>query len=180
MNFTAPEVDYAGISPIIALTVGICVVLVAGLVAPRGHRWLSTILTGLTLAATAGLLIWQLGEADKDLVAGALRLDGLAICASLICIAAAALAGRPRDAADGLSGPFRLRPVAGTSAPIAPLRARRRYRFVTYVAPDHRSEDRRRPRGPLPACPDTRTGRIRRFRRRCRRCAAVLAGASAA
>ena len=30
MNFNAPEIDYAALSPVIALTAGICVVLLAG------------------------------------------------------------------------------------------------------------------------------------------------------
>ena len=30
MNFNEPDIDYAGISPIIALTVGLCVVLLSG------------------------------------------------------------------------------------------------------------------------------------------------------
>ena len=62
--FEAPDVDYAGFSPIIALTAGTVVVLLAGLVGPRGNRWLSSILTLLTLAITAGLMIWRLGEPD--------------------------------------------------------------------------------------------------------------------
>lgn len=90
MTFDAPEIDYAGLSPVIALTAGLCVVLIAGLVGERGNRWLSSALTLTTLGAAAGLLIWQLGEPDKDLVSGALRLDGLAITAGLICIATAA------------------------------------------------------------------------------------------
>ena len=31
MNFNAPDIDYAGLSPVIALTAGICVVLLVGL-----------------------------------------------------------------------------------------------------------------------------------------------------
>ena len=46
-------------------------------------------LTLVTLAATAGLLIWQWGE-PTDLVTGALRLDDLAISISLIAILTAA------------------------------------------------------------------------------------------
>jgi NADH-quinone oxidoreductase subunit N len=92
VSFDAPSIDYAGLSPVIALTAGVVVVLLAGLLGPRGNRWLSSALTLVTLGATAGLLIWQLGEPDKDLVAGALRLDGLAITTGLICVAAAALA----------------------------------------------------------------------------------------
>ena len=30
-NFNAPHVDYAGLSPVIALTAGLCIVLIAGL-----------------------------------------------------------------------------------------------------------------------------------------------------
>jgi NADH-quinone oxidoreductase subunit N len=86
-----PEIDYGALSPVIALVAGICVVLLVGLIGPRGRRGLSSALTVLTLAATAGLLIWQLGEPDTDLVAGALRSDGLSITIGLIVVAAAAL-----------------------------------------------------------------------------------------
>jgi NADH-quinone oxidoreductase subunit N len=92
MDFQAPDIDYGGISPVIALTAGICVVLIAGIFSARGNRWVSTFLTAAVLATTAGLLIWQLGEDPRDLVSGALRIDGLAIVASLICIATAAMA----------------------------------------------------------------------------------------
>ena len=74
-----PDIDYGALSPVIALVAGICVVLLAGLIGPRGKRWISSGLTVLTLAATAGLMIWRLGEPDVDLVAGALRMDGLSI-----------------------------------------------------------------------------------------------------
>jgi len=89
MNFNAPHIDYAGISPIIALTVGICVVLLSAVFKPT--RRLAPGLTLLTLAATAGLLIWQWGE-TKQLVTGALRLDDLAISISLIAVLTAAFA----------------------------------------------------------------------------------------
>jgi NADH-quinone oxidoreductase subunit N len=85
-----PDIDYAALSPVIALVAGICVVLLVGLIGPRGRRGLSSALTLLALAATAGLLIWQLGEPDVDLVAGALRSDGLSITIGLIVVAAAA------------------------------------------------------------------------------------------
>ncbi len=87
MNFNAPHVDYAGISPLIALTAGICVVLLAG-VFDRVKQAVP-LLTLATLGAAAGLYIWQWGERE-DLVAGALRLDELAIAVGLIAIAAAA------------------------------------------------------------------------------------------
>jgi NADH-quinone oxidoreductase subunit N len=88
MSFHAPHIDYAGISPLIALTVGLCVVLLSAVFKPlrRGAPGL----TILTLAAAAGLLIWQWGE-SKSLVSGALRLDDLAIAISLIAILTAAV-----------------------------------------------------------------------------------------
>lgn len=89
MTFTAPEIDYAGISPIIALTVGLVAVLLVGAFSDRRQRVTVSIFGLATLAAAAGLCIWQLGE-SKNLVAGALRLDDLGLSASLIVIAAAA------------------------------------------------------------------------------------------
>ncbi len=87
MNFNDPHIDYAGISPLIALTVGICVVLLSAVFRPV-RRWAPG-LTILTLGATAGLLIWQWND-PKSLITGALRLDDLAISISLIAILTAA------------------------------------------------------------------------------------------
>ncbi|HSK49600.1 MAG TPA: NADH-quinone oxidoreductase subunit N [Solirubrobacterales bacterium] len=87
MNFDAPAIDYAGISPLIALTVGLCVVLLSAVFKPV-KRWAPG-LTLLVLAITAGLFVWQWGE-SKDLVAGALRLDDLGTSISLIAIFMAA------------------------------------------------------------------------------------------
>ena len=78
MSFSAPQVDYAGLSPVIALTVGICVVLLAGLIGERRQRLVVSVLSLVTLATAAGLCVWQWGE-RKDLVAGALRLDELGL-----------------------------------------------------------------------------------------------------
>ncbi|HYC80719.1 MAG TPA: NADH-quinone oxidoreductase subunit N [Solirubrobacterales bacterium] len=89
MNFDAPHIDYAGISPLIALTVGLVVVLMTSVFRPL--RRTAPALTMLTLAATAGLLIWRWGD-EQSLVAGALRMDELAITISLIAIATAAFA----------------------------------------------------------------------------------------
>src|SRR5918999_937 len=90
MTFEAPDIDYAGISPVIALTAGIVVVLLAGLVGPGRRQRIVVSIFGLaTLAAAAGLCIWQWGE-EKDLIAGALRLDDLGLAVSLIAIASAA------------------------------------------------------------------------------------------
>ena len=88
MTFTAPDIDYAGISPIIALTAGLVVVLLVGAFSDRRQRLAVSIFGFATLAAAAGLCVWQLGE-SKDLVAGALRLDDLGLSASLIAIGSA-------------------------------------------------------------------------------------------
>jgi NADH-quinone oxidoreductase subunit N len=90
MSFLAPHIDYAGVSPIIALTAGTVLTLFAGLVGSHRTQRIVVSVFGLgTLAVTAGLLIWQLGE-SKDLVAGALRIDDLSASVSLICVFAAA------------------------------------------------------------------------------------------
>ena len=89
MSFATPHIDYAGLSPVIALTTGVCVVLLSAVIRPL--RRSAPALTILTLAVTAGLLIWQWNE-SKDLVSGALRLDDLAISISLIAIFSAAFA----------------------------------------------------------------------------------------
>jgi NADH-quinone oxidoreductase subunit N len=90
MTFDAPHIDYAGLSPVIALTAGLCVVLLGGVFGGGARqRFVVSALTIAVLATTAGLLIWQWGE-NKDLIEGALRLDDLAIAISLIVVAAAA------------------------------------------------------------------------------------------
>ncbi|MGN6201471.1 MAG: hypothetical protein ACTHNY_03600, partial [Solirubrobacterales bacterium] len=83
MNFNEPHIDYAGISPLIALTVGLCVVLLSAVFKPV-RRW-APALTILTLGATAGLLIWHWND-PRSLLTGALRLDDLAISISLIAV----------------------------------------------------------------------------------------------
>jgi len=89
MNFNAPHIDYAALSPVIALTVGLCVVLMTAVFKPLQRT--APALTLLTLTTTAGLLIWQWGE-STDLVSGALRLDELAISITLIAILTAGFA----------------------------------------------------------------------------------------
>ncbi|HEX5376011.1 MAG TPA: NADH-quinone oxidoreductase subunit N, partial [Solirubrobacterales bacterium] len=89
VTFNAPHIDYAALSPVLALTVGLCVVLLTAVFKPL--RRTAPALTLLVLATTAGLLIWQWGE-STPLVANALRLDDLAISISLIAILTAAFA----------------------------------------------------------------------------------------
>jgi NADH-quinone oxidoreductase subunit N len=89
MTFNAPDVDYAALAPIFAITAGICVVLMTAVFAPL--RRAAPLLTLTTLGTAAGLYIWQWGE-RKDLVAGALRIDELAVAVALIAILSAAVA----------------------------------------------------------------------------------------
>src|SRR6201992_2675331 len=85
-GFNAPHVDYAGLAPLIALTVGVFVILRSGVFGPT-KRWAPG-LAVLTLAATAGLLLWHWDD-NISLVSGALRVDDLAISISLIAILSA-------------------------------------------------------------------------------------------
>jgi len=103
MNFVSPDIDYAGLSPVIALTAGLVVVLLSA-VTP-GLKRAAPVLTAVALATTAGLLIWSWND-PQDLVAGALRIDDLAIAISLIAIAAAgfAVALSLREPAAGRAG----------------------------------------------------------------------------
>ena len=89
MSFNAPHIDYAALSPVLALTVGLCVVLLSGVFKPVKRAVPG--LTLLTFATTAGLLIWR-WDNPQDLVSGALRIDDLAISISLIAILTAAFA----------------------------------------------------------------------------------------
>jgi NADH-quinone oxidoreductase subunit N len=89
VNFHAPEMDYAALSPILALTAGLCIVLLTAVFKPL--RRTAPALTLVTLATTAGLLIWHWGDAT-NLISGALRLDDLAISISLIAILTAGFA----------------------------------------------------------------------------------------
>jgi NADH-quinone oxidoreductase subunit N len=90
MSFDAPQIDYAGLSPVIALTAGICTVLIAGVFSERRQRLAVSALALSTLAIAGGLVIWQWGERE-DLVAGALRLDELGLAGGLIAILSAAV-----------------------------------------------------------------------------------------
>jgi NADH-quinone oxidoreductase subunit N len=87
----APHIDYAGLSPQLALAGGICVTLLIGLARGPGTRMLVTTSALLTLAAAATLSAWQLGE-NHTIVEGALRVDDLALSLDFVFYAAAAFA----------------------------------------------------------------------------------------
>lgn len=88
----APEIDWAGLSPLLALLGGACVVLLAGLLRSAFAR--QQIVPALTLVSygtAIGCLIWQ-WDADVDLIKGALALDGLTILVTLLVCAAGSIA----------------------------------------------------------------------------------------
>jgi NADH-quinone oxidoreductase subunit N len=103
-----PSIDWAGMSPFIVLAVGAIVVLGVGLASSAYvRRQIVPALSLVTLAGAIGTLIWRFGT-PQNLVAGALRMDDLAVIVDLICVVAAAaavlLAWRseaPRDAGEG-------------------------------------------------------------------------------
>jgi len=90
-GFDAPYIDYAGISPLIALTAGTCATLLAGLFRGRFARAVVVAMALATLATAAGLSVWQFGE-TKSLVSGALRSDDLSLSLSFVFYAAGAIA----------------------------------------------------------------------------------------
>ena len=105
MSFDSPTIDYAGLSPIISLTAGLVVVVLVAVF--DSVKRFGPALALMTLAVTAGCLIWQWGT-EADLVAGVLRIDGLAITLSLLVVVSAAVAillsrGDPASAQAGES-----------------------------------------------------------------------------
>jgi len=108
MTPKGPHIDWAGLSPLLALLGAATLVLLIGLLRPRAVREVLVPLLALVgFLAAIGLGIWQYGE-HKDLVAGALRLDDLTIVLSFVfCTGGAAAvllswrAVAPREAAHG-------------------------------------------------------------------------------
>jgi NADH-quinone oxidoreductase subunit N len=104
----APHIDWAGLSPLIALLGGAVLVLMLGLLRSRVAReTLVPLLAIATFGAAAGLGVWQWGE-QKDLISAALRLDQLTVAVTwIVCaagIGAVLLSWRalaPREAAHG-------------------------------------------------------------------------------
>ena len=79
-----PHIDWAGLSPLLALLGAAILVLLIGLLRPRAVREVLVPLLALAgFLAAIGLGIWQMGE-QKDLIAGALRLDDLTIVLSFV------------------------------------------------------------------------------------------------
>jgi NADH-quinone oxidoreductase subunit N len=115
-----PEIDWAGLSPLIAVFGGALIVLLLGLVVSRAAR--ETAVPALSIASLAlaiGLSVWQWGERE-DLVAGSMRLDELTLILTILfCVAGIAtvlLSWRhiaPREAAHGEYHALLLTSIAG-------------------------------------------------------------------
>ncbi|HSZ14781.1 MAG TPA: NADH-quinone oxidoreductase subunit N [Solirubrobacteraceae bacterium] len=109
-HLKGPHVDFAGLSPLIALLGGAVIVLMVGLL---GSRWIRSqvvpLLSLVALGAALGLTIWQ-WNADKSIVSGALRIDDLSLALNLILIAGGActvlLAWRSLAAHEAAHGEF--------------------------------------------------------------------------
>jgi NADH-quinone oxidoreductase subunit N len=109
-HLKGPHVDFAGLSPLIALLGGATMVLLVGLLGPRRVREHAVpALALVALGAAAGLTIWQ-WNAQKSIVAGALRIDDLALVLNLILVTGGAgavlLAWRSRAAHEAAHGEF--------------------------------------------------------------------------
>ncbi len=115
-----PEIDWAGLSPLIAVLGGALVVLLLGLVVSRTVREnVVPLLSIASLAIAIGLSVGQWGRRE-DLIAGALRLDELTLVLTVIfCVAGIAtvlLSWRhvaPREAAHGEYHALLLTSIAG-------------------------------------------------------------------
>jgi NADH-quinone oxidoreductase subunit N len=81
-----PPINWEALSPAIALTVGLCVVLLTGLARSsfiRGH--VVPALAIVTLGVTAGLSIWQ-WDINEAIIAKALVVDNLTLALTLIFV----------------------------------------------------------------------------------------------
>jgi NADH-quinone oxidoreductase subunit N len=88
MTPKAPVIDWDALSPLIALTVGACVVLMVGLLRSRFVRsQVTPFLALVTLGATAGLGIWQ-WDANASIIENSLAIDELTLALTMIFVAA--------------------------------------------------------------------------------------------
>ncbi len=76
----APKIDWAAMSPLVALLGGSVVVLLFGLLRSRVARaGVVPALTVLTFAIAIGLCVWQWDEGSRSTISGALRIDDLTL-----------------------------------------------------------------------------------------------------
>ncbi len=103
-----PYIDWAQLSPIVVLAVGALLVLLLGLSGSAEIRSrMVPALSLVTIAAAIGTEIWRLPHA-ATIVAGAMRMDDLALIIDIVCAVAAAAAvllslraRAPREAGHG-------------------------------------------------------------------------------
>ena len=105
-----PHVDFAGLSPLVALLGGAVIVLMVGLLRPAAIREHGVpFLSLVALGASLGLTIWQWKQ-EKSIVSGALRIDDLALGLNMILIAGASaavvLSWRSQAAREAAHGEF--------------------------------------------------------------------------
>jgi NADH-quinone oxidoreductase subunit N len=90
MTPKGPYIDWEAISPLVALTTGLCVVLLAGLLRSRLVRQtVVPLLTLVALGATAGAAIWQWGT-NTEVVSRSLVIDNLTLTMTMIFVVAGA------------------------------------------------------------------------------------------
>jgi NADH-quinone oxidoreductase subunit N len=91
-HLKGPHVDFAGLSPLIALLGGATLALLLGILPSRTirHHGVPALTLG-ALGAGVGLTIWQWG-AQKSIVSGALRIDDLGLALNLVLLAGGACA----------------------------------------------------------------------------------------
>jgi NADH-quinone oxidoreductase subunit N len=101
-HLRGPHIDFAAFSPLLAFFGGAIAVLLGGLIGPRERsRRLVPPLALASLGTALGLAIWQ-WNAQRSIVAGALRIDDLSLVVNCILVAGGAcatlLAWRPSRA----------------------------------------------------------------------------------
>ena len=105
-----PEIDWAAMSPIVALTAGACLVLLVGLARARFIRVsVVPLLAILTSCVTIGLCVWQWGE-NVTVIDDALAIDDLTLALTVLFsvagIGTVALSWRSRAAAEAGEGEY--------------------------------------------------------------------------
>jgi NADH-quinone oxidoreductase subunit N len=105
-----PHVDFAAISPLIALSAGAVIVLMAGLMRSRVVRTgVVPALTVASLGAAIGLAVWQ-WDTHEPVIAGAMAIDSLTLGLTILfctgAIAATAMAVGSDAAEDAGHGEF--------------------------------------------------------------------------
>jgi NADH-quinone oxidoreductase subunit N len=106
-----PHIDWSAIAPIVVLTGGALIVLLLGLLRGLAVRErIVPLLTLVTLGCAIAFEIIRLGHHPTDAVAGALRIDNLAMVLDMIfcvsAIAAVVLSWRGRAASDAGHGEY--------------------------------------------------------------------------